>query len=179
MNSNLLNTLVAKKIVDIGTEIEAKYLAPGLDGCHRETVQGVFTISKIALEEDEVTYLYCVRSTDGAKLRTKPEAIVRLDGMEPEVLGQAFDILPDGSMKKIKLDEFGNPVRRGRKPKHLLQGKVNERDNRSKELSSDKAKKSTKGKRRGNSTSAKATRGRKQSNRTTSKRQRDAKANAG
>lgn len=176
MNPDLLNTLVEKNIVAPGTEIEAKYLAPGLDGSHREEVQDFFTIVQIALQEKKVAYLKCTRVSDGASLRAVPGCIIRIDGMEPADLGKAFDILPDGKMKKVKLDEFGNPVRRGRKPKHLRQGTLNEQDNRSKKLGSDKAKKSAKTAGTGNSEAKKAVGGRKQPGGETSKRQRNAKA---
>lgn len=118
MNHNLLTTLAKKGIVQPGTEIEAKFMAPGLDGCFREEVSGIFTVSKIVFNESKkVKYLLGIRSYDEAKLIAMPNAIMRIDGMEPEDLGKAFDILPNGQMKKIKLDEHGMPVRRGRKPK--------------------------------------------------------------
>ena len=140
MNPELLNTLVHKKIIMPGTEVEVKYLAPGLDGWFREEVKGIFTVGKIVLEEEsnKVKHLLCVREADGAKLRAISPNIIRVDGMEPSELGKAFDILPNGKMKKVKLDEFGNPVKRGRKPKHLRQGTGNDGNNRPKKLSCKK-----------------------------------------
>lgn len=118
MNPNLLNALVKKELISAGTSIEAEYMAPGLDGCFREKVQGIFTVSKVVMEDTKkVNYLLSIRESDGAKLMIKANAVVSIDGMEPALLGKAFDILPDGKMKKVKLDEFGMPVRRGRKPK--------------------------------------------------------------
>ena len=167
MNPELLNTLVDKKIVRPGTEVEAQYMAPGLDGIFSQQTKGLFTVGRVIFnEKNKVKQLLCLRTSDNARLRVNPDVILRIDGMEPAELGKAFDILPTGKMKKVKLDEFGNPVRRGRKPKHLQQGNLNHRDNRSKKLSDNNAtKKEVSGKKRRKPKVAKKIRGCKQENR--------------
>lgn len=117
MHNNLLNSLVEKNVISAGSEIEVRYLARGLDGNFRELVQDVFTIREIHKLSSGLISLICFRNRDGAELKTGADAIVKIDGMDPADLGRAFDIMPDGKMRTVKLDEFGNPVRRGRKKK--------------------------------------------------------------
>ena len=159
MNSELLNTLVKKKLIRPGTAIEATYLAPGLDGSFREEVNGLFTVNAIILDNsNKIKHLSCIRESDTAQLNATFSSITRIDGMDPAELGNAFDILPNGKMKKVKLDEFGMPVRRGRKPKNRRQGITNDRNNKFKKLpNSNTAKKSSTGERAGTSEVTKKT----------------------
>ncbi len=132
MEANLLNKLVEKRIVVPGTELEIKYLAPGLDNLYRQQVTDLFTVDQIYCLKGTTTvgYMVCLRTLDKAKVKATAENILRIDGMLPEDLAKAFDIKADGSMKKVKLDEFGNPIRRGRKPKALLQKIAEEKQKR-------------------------------------------------
>lgn len=175
MNRDLLNILVQKNIVTAGTEIEVKYLGAGLDGYNRNETKGTFSIIKIISIDGNVESIVSSRVTDGSILRTTPENIIRIDGMLPEQLAEAFDIQPNGSIKIQKLDEFGRPIKRGRKPKNrLLEGENNERDNRPNKLYSNKIKKPSERQRNRNSEIEATTTRRKYKNRTTSKHKRDA-----
>lgn len=151
IEQKLLNTLVRRNIVTNGTEIEVDYLVPGLDSCSRHKVTGVFSIKRLIIKDNNVTQIICLRTTDGAELRTNHEHIIKIDGMLPTELASVFNIKSDGSEKIIKLDEFGNPIKRGRKPNKLKEKMLNDGNNRSKELSNDKIEESVKGKRRRNS----------------------------
>ncbi|NJO65666.1 MAG: hypothetical protein HC836_48610 [Richelia sp. RM2_1_2] len=178
MNIHLLNTLVRRNIVALGTEIEVTYLAPGLDGYCRNLKQDIFSITEFKIENESITQIKCTRITDGAKLITTSENIIKIDGMLPKELAAAFDIKEDGSKKIVKLDEFGNPVKRGRKPKYLTGTKNYDRNNRSNALTDNEAKKSSEGKRRGNTKIEETTPRRKLSSRAISKHQRNVEVSA-
>ena len=72
----------------------------------------------VTYKNDKVRHLKLKRKTDGLEIKANEQDIISVDGMEPNRLARIFNIQPDGSMKKVKLDEFGNPVKRGRKPKN-------------------------------------------------------------
>lgn len=181
MNPKLLDILVEKQIVKPGTEINVKCLAPGLDGYHREQIQSIFTITSIKLQDDKKTvkYLCCARIPDGASLTTKPDNILTIDGMLPSDLAKAFDLQSDGSVKKVKLDQFGNPIKRGRKPKNWHQGNNNEQSNKHNRLSGGEAQEGIGGERTGDRPVEKIRRGRKLKSGKIRKHQRDAEAIVG
>ena len=111
MNSDLLNTLVKKHIVAKDTEIEICYFT-------ESSAKDIATIEEIVAKRRKVKHIIAYRNIDGSQIEVTPDAIVAIDGMDPARLADVFNINEDGSAKKLKLDEFGNPVRRGRKPKH-------------------------------------------------------------
>jgi hypothetical protein len=125
MHQNLLNILVDRGIVHQGTQIEAMYVAAGLDGCFTVDTTDLFSVLGAKKTADGNVILILSRLLDNAKLNVSANMIITIDGMPPRDLADAFDLKEDGSKKELKLDEFGNPVRRGRKPKHLKQEQGN------------------------------------------------------
>ena len=116
MNSKLFSKLVEKKIITLGTNVEANYLGKNLDGNLNVPLVDEFIITKITKKD---TFILTLEKDQGkVKVRAVPEAILNVDGMAPRRLADICNVKEDGSTKKVKLDEFGNPVRRGRKPKH-------------------------------------------------------------
>jgi hypothetical protein len=128
MHQNLLNILVERSIVRHGTQVEAKYVAAGLDGCFTVDTADLFSVTGAKKRQNGDVILVTSRLADNAVLNVSAEMIISVDGMPPKELADAFDLKEDGSKKVVKLDEFGNPVRRGRKPKHLKQGNMNGKD---------------------------------------------------
>lgn len=121
MNDNLLEALINRGIMRQDTEFVAKYLATGLDGECNRPVSGLF-VTKSVVKIKGKFYIKAIRKDNEEQYKIDPVNVVEMDGMDPARLANIFNIKPDGSKQKIKRDEFGNPIRPGRKPKSNQQG---------------------------------------------------------
>ena len=111
MHAGLAETLVTKGIIVRGTEVEAKYLAKGL-GCKENIVaQGDFMIVQAFRNEDGKIGFEMKSTKDGTSRKVLADAIVTIDGMEPERFAAVYNVKPDGGTKAAG-------KRRGRKPKN-------------------------------------------------------------
>ncbi len=104
------------------TEVKVRYYGKNLDGLHSRQVEDYFIVDQVYLNKQskDITTIKVLKLTDGEPMLIKPDQIVEIDGMSDKRLGSAFNINTDGTKKKIKLDDFGNPIRRGRKRKHPI-----------------------------------------------------------
>ena len=118
MNQQLTQALLEKNVLKTGTEFQAKYLAKGLDGIFRTVAPSVFIFRGVKKKSESIV-LRAMRKDNEKIYSIDPADVIELDGMDPARLAGIFNIKADGSTKKVKLDEFGNPIRPGRKPKHV------------------------------------------------------------
>lgn len=123
MNTHVYEKLKELKIWKNISKYEAKYVGIGIDGIPTQPVKGLFELKSF----DEKTGKFTGEHLTDLKTITVPyQDVVALDGMDPKSFVAAFMDLDDHELtedcvvtKKIKYDEFGNPVRRGRKPNAL------------------------------------------------------------
>jgi len=116
MNDNLVQALIKDGIIREDTEFVAKYLGTGLDGECNQKVSGLFVTKSVVKTKGKIV-IKAINKSNNQLYRIIPENVIELDGMDPIRLAKIFNIKPDGTRQKVKLDEFGNPVRPGRKPK--------------------------------------------------------------
>lgn len=106
----LAKTLQDRKLFTEGMELTAEYSATAIGNVKDITVQGIFVVLSISENDNEV--LFDVASTrDGHTRRIGSNAILEIDGMDPERFAEVYDIKADGSTK-------APAKRRGRKPKN-------------------------------------------------------------
>lgn len=99
LSINLAETLINKRLLTINSQVQ---LESGLEK---------FTIKEI--KKTDNGYVFHVISAENFKPRTiNCEQVLMLDGMEPEIVAAAYDIMPNGSKKVLG-------KRRGRPRKHF------------------------------------------------------------
>lgn len=119
----MLNTLAIafrdKQVFTDDTIVEAWHRAKTLGGVQTTRMKGRFLLNKIIV--DGVAVLFELsRPNESIIYRVPCEDVETIDGMPPERLAGIFNIKPDGTTKKQKLDPLtGLPVRRGRKPNKI------------------------------------------------------------
>ena len=116
MNSLLAEKLLAKQILKLDTEVDAIYRGTDLSGTNNVKAIGTFTITKLGRNKNQNIVLELASVVDGNKKIVPIESILKIYGMDPELLAKAFDIKPDGT--DCTDAEIGK--KRGRKPKEKL-----------------------------------------------------------
>ncbi len=114
MDNKLLQILIEKGHIIIGTEIDANHDSHGLGGS-RTRVIGNFTITSIGINRKDEIVLKCMNSYSGEYFNIKALDIINIDGMTPERLAENFMISVDGSNIKLA------GKRRGRRPKNYIE----------------------------------------------------------
>lgn len=109
INSSLLNILIERNIVTIGTEFDAAYR--GIDMAKSASIKatGTFVILEIA-RSDVGFYFKAADVVTGKPFSVSASSIIRIDGMEPDRLAAIYGLSPEG--EKLKQGK-----RRGRKPR--------------------------------------------------------------
>lgn len=103
MDAVLAQALVAHKLINIGTEVEARHAARGL-GPMAVRVHGRFMVQTIQRTTSGRLVFGLRNPLEGTSARVQAEDIVRIDGMEPQTFAHAF-----------RLDPQGQPLQLGRK----------------------------------------------------------------
>ncbi len=112
MNS-LISALIEKKAFVKDTIITASYQSTDLFG-RTYNKSGEFKVARILKGETSPVFeLINVTGTSKMVIRAKPEEIKAVDGMDICRFADVYDLLPDGSSKKVGR-------KRGRKPKSRL-----------------------------------------------------------
>lgn len=115
MHQNLALALLDKKIIQPGkTRVDVDYVDVS---CRKRTrKQGTFVIEQIHQEDPNLRFLLKEPFATNQIVVTS-EQILKIDGMTPETVANAFDYKPDGTKKKLG-------KRRGRPRKHPLGTKL-------------------------------------------------------
>lgn len=103
MDAVLAQALVANKLINVGTEVEARHAAKGL-GPLAVRVHGRFMIQTIQRTTTGRLVFGLGNPLEGTSARVHAEDIVRVDGMDPQTFAHAF-----------RLDPQGEPLQLGRK----------------------------------------------------------------
>jgi hypothetical protein len=112
MSITIIQALVEKQAIAVDTIITASYFTKDLFGRTYEKT-GDFKLKRIIYTESQ--HLFELRSIDNEKIgvRTDASSIQAIDGMDITRYADIYDILPDGSRKKVGR-------KRGRKSKSQL-----------------------------------------------------------
>lgn len=112
MNHALISALIEKNAFASDTIITARYQSTDLFGRVFSKL-GDFRVRRIINNSDQ-TFFELITLQDGASIiKAKADAIKAVDGMEIDRFADIYDLLPDGTRKKVGR-------KRGRKPKSQL-----------------------------------------------------------
>jgi len=81
MSLAMINTLVEHNIIRPGTEVEAKYIAGGLDGSNIKAID-FFEVLQINQTDNKVKSFVLSRKTDNMQIQSTPTSVLRIDGMD-------------------------------------------------------------------------------------------------
>ena len=101
MDKKLGETLIQRKIVKEDTEIEAWYKANEFGGGYFDQL-GMFTINKIDQNTQGEVCFHARSNIDGKWHDFGYNDIVKIDGMEPSKLANAYGIKPGKVNTKVK-----------------------------------------------------------------------------
>ena len=101
MDKKLGDTLIQRKIVREETEIEAWYKANEFGGGYFDQ-KGLFTINQIEKIADGTVCFHARSNIDGKWYDFDYSNIIKIDGMEPEKLANAYGIKPGKVNTKVK-----------------------------------------------------------------------------
>lgn len=89
MDAVLVQVLVATKLIDIGTEVEARHTAKGL-GPTAVRVHGRFMIQTIQRSARGRLVFSLQNPQECTSARVHAEDILRINGMEPKTFGHTY-----------------------------------------------------------------------------------------
>lgn len=112
MSSTLISALINKNALTIDTLITTAYQGIDLFGRSFKKI-GEFRIKKIILEKENPVFELVSGEETTNTIHAGATEIYAIDGMDPVRFADIYDILPDGSNKKVGR-------KRGRKPKTAL-----------------------------------------------------------
>jgi len=112
MTSILISALIEKNALATDTVITAQYTTKDLFG-RDYYKKGDFRIEKISKSTE--SHIFELHSIDDTKIsiRAESRSIIAIDGMDLLRYADIYDLLPDGTSKKVGR-------KRGRKPKSQL-----------------------------------------------------------
>lgn len=117
--SKLLKCLIDEGIITAGCVVKAKYMGKNLAGQYTVPKVGKFTFERLV--DTTTPYLTELRNENNQLILVDMSDIIEVDGMDLIRLAETYDMKPDGTKKKVKLDPItGMPIRRGRKSKAFL-----------------------------------------------------------
>lgn len=110
MKNELITALIEKNAFASDVIITAHYKSVDLFGRTFDKI-GNFKVRKIIKISDS-SFFELVTLNDGkTRIKTPAASITAIDGMDPIRFADMYDIMPDGSMKKVG-------KKRGRKPRN-------------------------------------------------------------
>lgn len=109
MKIDVFTALLEKHALGTDNIVTASYMVVDAFG-RKLSKMNDFKISNIIKNEDDIIFdLIAIK--DEKTLRIKSDCIVFIDGMDPARYADIYDLLPDGTSKKVG-------KKRGRKPKN-------------------------------------------------------------
>lgn len=111
MKLGLFQALLEKHAIGRDNIITATYSITDFFG-HSFNRSAEFRIENILQDSNKIIF-DLISITENKPLKVTPEAIVYIDGMEPCRYADIYDLLPDGTSKKVG-------KKRGRKPKNHM-----------------------------------------------------------
>lgn len=109
MTHELISALIEKNAFTSDIIITAHYTTVDLFGRTFDKI-GNFKVRKILRRDDVAFFELVTLGENGHSIKAAASAIKAIDGMDPIRFADMYDILPDGSMKKVG-------KKRGRKPR--------------------------------------------------------------
>jgi len=114
MDKSLALKLVAKNLINETTEVVAVYKGSSISGDPNVVSTGIFSVVGVNENTDALGFpsiTFTLQSTrDGSRRVVSSNAILEIDGMEPNRFASVYNIKADGADAKVG-------KRRGRKPK--------------------------------------------------------------
>jgi len=112
MTDDLITALLERQVLATTAIVTARYRSIDVFGRSFER-RDVFRIEKISRSNDQTTFELVTLSDSNMSISVLPGDIELIDGMEVYRYADIYDILPDGSEKRVGR-------KRGRKPKALM-----------------------------------------------------------
>jgi Mg/Co/Ni transporter MgtE len=112
MNHALISALIEKNAFVSDTIITARYQSTDLFGRVFNKL-GDFRVKRIINSSDQMFFELITLQDGSSIIKARAESIEAVDGMEIDRFADIYDLLPDGTRKKVGR-------KRGRKPKNQL-----------------------------------------------------------
>lgn len=110
MTQDLISALIEKNAFTTDIIITAHYTTVDLFGRTFDKI-GNFKVKKILKRDDMALFELVTLGEGEISIKASASAIKAIDGMDPVRFADMYDIMPDGSMKKVG-------KKRGRKPRN-------------------------------------------------------------
>lgn len=111
MIDSIFSALLEKHALGEDNIITAKYTIRDLFGRTFDRMSE-FRISTVRQDQNNLMF-QLISLSENQRVHVGPESIMLIDGMEPARYADIYDLLPDGSTKKVG-------KKRGRKPKNHM-----------------------------------------------------------
>jgi hypothetical protein len=112
MTDDLITALLERQVLETTAIVTARYRSIDVFGRSFER-RDVFRIEKISRDNDQTIFELVTLRDGNTSISVSPDNIELIDGMDVQRYADIYDILPDGSQKKVGR-------KRGRKPKVLM-----------------------------------------------------------
>lgn len=107
-SKGLIQTLIEMKVINKSTIVQARYKSKSGLFAGYSIKTGLFYVDDIKRNNDGDIIFYLWREIDGFRINVSGEDIEKIDGMVPDLLASAYDILPDGN-KIVHEKKRGRP----------------------------------------------------------------------
>ena len=119
MQTGLIDVLAKRGVLRKNSMLLVEYLYKGVDGVTRKHT-GDFIVEKLYVKNEVVSSLLVMSVNGEYSIKIKAENILKIEDMDESRISKSYDVHIDGRKRECKLDQFGNPLKRGRKTNETL-----------------------------------------------------------